>query len=101
MKTKLTIVAVLIVVGVIIAGQQGSVVTVEKELVEIEKTVEVKINVLDKRIEEAVASSSDTIEKKAKEAYERIKAEETKKIEDKVKADYIREIEATISSPDY
>lgn len=70
-----------------------------REYVEVEKTVEV--NVLENRIKGALDEANGSIEAKAQEAYNKVYEMEVKKIEDKVKADYIAEIEATISSESY
>jgi tartrate dehydratase alpha subunit/fumarate hydratase class I-like protein len=70
-----------------------------KEYVEVEKTVEV--NVLENRIKDALEEANGSIESKAKEAYNKVYEREVKKIEDAVKAEYISEIEATISSVEY
>jgi hypothetical protein len=70
-----------------------------KEYVEVEKTVEV--NVLENRIKDALEEANGSIESKAKEAYNKVYEMEVKKIEDAVKAEYISEIEATISSVEY
>lgn len=100
MKTKLIILAVLVVVGIVLTGQLGSVVEVVNErVVEVEKTVEV--NVLENRMREALEEAKASTTAKAQEAYDKVVEAETKRIEDAVKAKYIAEIEATISSPDY
>lgn len=91
---------------------------------EVEKVIEVeRVNELDVRVEEAVKSAMPAIEGEAKEKREKAEQEaetiyqaklaeiasttqkyietERKEVEDKVKAEYIAEIEATISSEGY
>ena len=91
---------------------------------EAEKVIEVeRVNELDVRVEEAVKSAMPAIEDEAKEREDKARLEaeeifqaklaeissttqkyietERKEVEDKVKADYIAEIEATISSEGY
>ena len=70
-----------------------------KEVIEVERTVEV--NVLENRIKSALEEANGSIESKAQEAYNKVYEIEVKKIEDEVKAEYISEIEATISSGEY
>ena len=67
-----------------------------KETIEVEKQVEV--NVLDKRIEEALQAAQASTTAKAQAAYDKVIEAEKKRIEDEVKAKYIAEIESTISS---
>lgn len=91
---------------------------------EAEKVIEVeRVNELEVRVEEAVKSALPAIESEAKEKREKAEREaetiyqaklaeiasttqkfietERKEVEDKVKAEYIAEIEATISSEAY
>lgn len=91
---------------------------------EVEKVIEVEqVNELDNRVQTAVEASLPAIESEAKAKREKAEAEaeavyksklaeiastskkfietEVKKVEDKVKTDYIAEIEATIASEAY
>jgi len=70
-----------------------------KEVVEVEKTVEV--DVLENRIKEALEAASASTTAKAQAAYDKVYEQEVKRIEDEVKAAYIAEIEATITDPSY
>lgn len=100
MKTIITLGIVMSVIGGIVFFYP-SVTEVQniREVIEVEKTVEV--NVLEARIKEALDGAENDIKAKAEEAYNRVREIETKKIEDAVKAQYIKEIEATISSESY
>jgi cbb3-type cytochrome oxidase cytochrome c subunit len=100
MKTIVTLGIVMSVLGAIaFFFPNVTEVTNIREYVEVEKTVEV--NVLENRIKEALEEANGNIEAKAKEAYNKVYEMEVKKIEDAVKANYIKEIEATISSEAY
>jgi hypothetical protein len=88
-----------VILGVVYFNPSVTEVKNIREYIEVERTVEV--NVLEVRIREALEEAGSTIENKAKEAYDRVYEMEVKMIEDKVKADYIKEIEATISSVEY
>lgn len=81
--------------GVIIGGMTfvPSVHNSEKETIEVEK----EINVLDKRVAEAIESAQASTTAKAQAAYDEVVAEEKKRIEDEVKLQYIKEIEDTLS----
>jgi len=70
-----------------------------KEVVEVEKTVEV--NVLENRIQAALEEASASTTAKAQAAYDKVYDQEVKRVEDDVKAAYIAEIEATITSAEY
>jgi hypothetical protein len=99
MRTKLIILGLLVAVGIAVAGQFGSVVSVTNEQIIVEKTMEV--DKLDKRIKEAVDAAGASTTAKAQAAYDTVYQEEMKRIEDEVKATYIAEIEATITDPSY
>jgi hypothetical protein len=99
MRTKLIILGLLVAVGIAVAGQFGSVVSVTTEQIIVEKTTEV--DKLDKRIKEAVDAAGASTTAKAQAAYDKVYQEEMKRIEDEVKATYIAEIEATITDPSY
>jgi Tfp pilus assembly protein PilV len=64
-------------------------------------TVEVQVDVLENRIKEAQDAERGAIEIKAKAAYDASIAKELKKIEDKVKTEYISEIEKSIDDVSY
>jgi uncharacterized membrane protein YhiD involved in acid resistance len=99
---KFTIITGLVVVGVVIFSQLSNVVEVTNErIVEVEKTVEVEVNVLENRIQDALEEAKASTTAKAQEAYDKVIEAETKRIEDAVKAKYIAEIEATITSEAY
>jgi hypothetical protein len=70
-----------------------------KEVVEVEKVVEIKT--LEKRIDVAKQEAEISIKEEAQKAYDEVFQKEMKRVEDKVKEEYIAEIEATISSVDY
>jgi hypothetical protein len=88
-----------VIVGVVYFNPSVTEVKNIREYIEVERTVEV--NVLENRIKDALKEANGSIESKAKEAYNKVYEMEVKMIEDKVKADYIKEIEATISSVEY
>lgn len=67
-----------------------------KETIEVEKITEV--DVLQKRIDTAIEANQATTLEAAQKAYDAVVESEKKRISDEVKADYIAEIEATISS---
>ncbi len=90
------------VVAVVVIGGMAVIRNTEevfKETIEVEKQVEV--NVLDKRIEEALQAAQASTTAKAQAAYDKVIEAEKKRIEDEVKADYIAEIESTITDPSY
>jgi hypothetical protein len=70
-----------------------------KDTIEVEKTVEV--DALQARIDIALEAAQASTTAKAQEAYDKVLAAEKKRIEDEVKADYIAEIESTITDPGY
>ena len=70
---------------------------VQKEIV----TEEVVVDVLQKRIEDAQNAARPEIEAEAMKAYENAVQAELQSIEDKVKMEYITELEETIESPEY
>jgi len=91
-------IAIVVSVGVFLYPSITEVTNI-REYIEVERTVEV--NVLENRIKDALEEANGSIESKAQEAYNKVYEMEVKKIEDAVKANYIKEIEATISSEDY
>jgi molecular chaperone DnaK (HSP70) len=96
------ILAITGVVAVLVIGGMTFIPSVSETVnktIEIEK--EVEVDALDKRIKEAVESASASTTEKAQKAYDDVVAKETKRIEDEVKADYIAEIESTITDPSY
>lgn len=90
-------VAVLVIIG----GMSfiPSVSETVNKTIEVEK--EVEVDALEKRINEALEASQASTTEKAQKAYDDVVAKEKKRIEDEVKADYIAEIEATITDPSY
>jgi LPS O-antigen subunit length determinant protein (WzzB/FepE family) len=72
---------------------------VAERIVEV-PTVET-VDVLEVRIKEAQNGAQASTTAKAQEAYDKVFKTEMKRIEDEVKADYIAEIEKTISDPSY
>ena len=67
-----------------------------------ETIIEVQtVDSLEDRIKTAQEAKMSEIEASAQAAYNELMAKELKRIEDKVKAEYIEEIEATITSVDY
>jgi len=108
MKTTITISVGMLIVGVmsVLVTQRDSIeeffantaeVQVEKEIVV--ETIEV--NTLEDRIKSAQDAEMGRIEASAQEAYDVYIQGELKKIEDKVKTEYIIEIEETISDAAY
>ena len=79
-----------IIGGMILIPNQGEFL---KETIEVEK----EINVLDKRVTEAIESAQASTTAKAQAAYDQVIEEEKKRIEDEVKLQYIKEIEETLS----
>lgn len=100
MKTIITVGIVVSVIGGILTFLPNST-TVKniKEVVEVEKTVEV--DVLENRIKDALDAASASTTAKAQAAYDKVYEQEVKRIEDEVKAAYIAEIESTITDPNY
>lgn len=90
------------VMGLVIIGGMAfipnGIETINKTI-EVEKQVE--IDALQKRIDEAVLAQTASTTEKAQKAYDDVLEKETKRIEDEVKADYIAEIEATITDSSY
>lgn len=64
-------------------------------------TVEVKVNVLEDRIQKAQDEAGVEIEAEAQAAYNSVFENGMRKVADQVKAEYIKEIEETITSADY
>ena len=85
--------------GVLVFSPNSTTVQNIKEVVEIEKTIEV--NVLENRIKAALEEAGASTTAKAQAAYDKVYEQEVKRIEDEVKAAYIAEIEATITSSEY
>ena len=85
--------------GVLVFVPSSTTVQNIREVVEVEKTIEV--NVLENRIQAALEEASASTTAKAQAAYDKVYDQEVKRIEDEVKAAYIAEIEATITSPEY
>lgn len=67
---------------------------INKEPIEIEK----EIDVLQKRIDEALTASQASTTAKAQEAYDNVIKAEKERIKDQVKAEYIKEIEKSMSA---
>lgn len=86
------VIAVLVIGGSVLIPSVNQ--TVNKTI-EIEK--EVEVDALDKRIKEAVESAQASTTAKAQKAYDDVVAKETKRIEDEVKLQVIKEIEETLS----
>lgn len=87
------------VMGLVIIGGMSFIPNVSETInktIEVEKQVEV--DALQKRIDEAVLAQTASTTEKAQKAYDDVLEKETKRIEDEVKANYIAEIEATISA---
>lgn len=89
---------VIVIIGVLSFFNQSPIQYI-KETVEVEKIVEVET--LDKRINNAKDEALASTTERAKQAYDKVFNEEMKKVEDKVKEDYIAEIEATITATSY
>jgi len=70
-----------------------------KEVVEVEKTVEV--DVLEIKIKEALEAASASTTAKAQAAYDKVYKDEVDRITNKVKVAHVAEIEATITDPSY
>lgn len=87
-------VAGLVIIGGMIFIPNG--IEISKQTIEIEKTIEV--DTLDKRIEDAIESAKASTTDKAQAAYDAVIQAEEQRISDEIKAKYIAEIEATISS---
>lgn len=84
----------------------GGVVVMNKgntlEVNNVETVVEVKeVIMLDERIKTAQEAEMSQIEASAKKAYDDYVQKELKRIEDKVKIEYIKELEETIEDPAY
>lgn len=72
------------------------------EVNNVETVVEVKeVIMLDERIKTAQEAEMSQIEASAKKAYDDYVQKELKRIEDKVKIEYIKELEETIEDPAY
>jgi ABC-type bacteriocin/lantibiotic exporter with double-glycine peptidase domain len=91
--TKFLILGGLVVLVIGVMNFVPSVYNSEKETIEIEK----EINVLDKRVAEAIESAQASTTAKAQAAFDKVVEEEKKRIEDEVKMQYIKEIEDTLS----
>lgn len=92
----------MVALGVIVGGTlliPQTEIAIKERIVEVEKIVEVPT--LDQRISEAQAGAEDEVVRRAEEAYNALYEAEMQKIADRVKSEYIAEIEATIEDPDY
>jgi hypothetical protein len=94
-----TIIGAILLVGVMYiivdATFNNDVVYMNEVTTEVET---VEINVLEKRINEAIEAEESAIEAKAQEAYNKVIEAEKTKIRNEVKLEYIREIESSLSS---
>lgn len=79
----------------------GDEIVVKNEREVITNTEVVEVKELEVRIEEAQQAARADIEAKAQTAYDAVVDEEMTAIADRVKKEYITEIEATISSEEY
>ena len=100
MKTIIIAVGIVIAMGVAVnIPFTAEVIQGEQTIIEVEKEKEVIM--LDQRVKTAQEAEMSQIEASAQEAYDNFVSKELKQIEDKVKVEYIKELEATISDPDY
>ena len=90
------VIVIIGVIGGILYFVPSTQTVLNERVVEVEKVVEVPT--LDKRIEDAQNEARSDIEAKAQEAYNAFVEKEMTRIADEVKAEYIAEIEATISA---
>jgi hypothetical protein len=94
-----TILGIILVVGVMYiivdATFNNDVVYMNEVTTEVET---VEINVLEKRINEAMEAGQAEIEAKAQSAFDKVIEAEKTRIENEVKLEYIREIESSLSS---
>ena len=72
---------------------------VNERIVEVERVQ--TVDALEVRINEAREAAMASTTAKAQEAYDKVYEAEMKRVADEVKADYIAEIEKTISDPSY
>ena len=104
MKKIITVAGIALVVGLAafstVFYSEDYVVTNER-IVATTTEVVVEVKELDVRIEEAQEAARAEVEAKASAAYKAVLEEEMTAISDRVKQEYVAEIEATISAESY
>ena len=99
MKLAILGIVALGVIGGIVHFIPQTQVAIKERVVEVEKIVEVPT--LDQRIQVAQEAAQASTTAKAQAAYDEVYTKEMQRIADKVKTDYIAEIEETIEDPEY